>query len=92
MSQSARPRLAINGFGRIGRACARALFERGVDAPFELVAINELAALETGAYLTRHDSTHGRFPVEVAIDDKYLVGQSARAGAQSSGRQATAVG
>lgn len=73
MSQSARPRLAINGFGRIGRACARALFERGVDAQFELVAINELAALETVAYLTRHDSTHGRFPVDVTIDGKYLV-------------------
>lgn len=70
---SSRPRIAINGFGRIGRALARALFERGLHQQFELVAINELAALDVIAYLTRHDSTHGLFPVKVAVDGKYLV-------------------
>lgn len=68
-----RPRLAINGFGRIGRACARALFERGLDTQFELVAINELASLESIAYLTRYDSTHGRFPCNVTIDGDCLL-------------------
>jgi D-erythrose 4-phosphate dehydrogenase len=62
-------RLAINGFGRIGRCLLRALAERqagGVAAgPLQLVAINELADLETMAYLCRYDSTHGRFRGQV---------------------------
>ena len=69
--------LAINGYGRIGRCFLRALLESPVAHNLQVVAINEPANLESMAYLTRFDSTHGRFPgnVEVAgnkllIDDR----------------------
>ncbi len=55
-------RIAINGYGRIGRCFLRALHESTVAVPFEVVAINEPADLDSMAYLTRYDSTHGRFP------------------------------
>ena len=62
-------RVAINGFGRIGRCLLRALVEgesaKSAQMPLKLVAINELADLPTMAYLTKFDSTHGRFPGEV---------------------------
>ncbi|WP_110670779.1 type I glyceraldehyde-3-phosphate dehydrogenase [Salinicola halophilus] len=57
-------RVAINGYGRIGQSVLRALTERP-ELPIEVVAINELADLDTLAYLTRHDTTHGRFPGHV---------------------------
>jgi glyceraldehyde 3-phosphate dehydrogenase/D-erythrose 4-phosphate dehydrogenase len=55
-------RAAINGYGRIGRCLLRAAFERALAGRLDIVAINEIANLETMAYLTRYDSTHGRFP------------------------------
>jgi len=55
-------RVAINGYGRIGRCVLRALIESGRDREVELVAINEPADLASMAYLTRFDSTHGVFP------------------------------
>ena len=58
-------RIAINGFGRIGRCVLRALTERRAEFDFEVIAINEPADLDTIAYLTRYDSTHGRFPSSV---------------------------
>ena len=65
-------RIAINGFGRVGRCVLRALYERHAQLGqhLQVVAINELADLDTIAYLTRYDSTHGRFPgrVELASD------------------------
>lgn len=60
-------RLAINGFGRIGRSVFRALYERQLTDTLPVTAINELADLETIRYLTRYDSTHGRFPGEIAV-------------------------
>ncbi len=59
-------RLAINGYGRIGRSVLRALYEGGHRQRMQVVAINELADARTAAHLTRYDSTHGRFgfPVE----------------------------
>ncbi len=67
-------RLAINGYGRIGRCFLRALLESPVAHNLQLVAINEPANLESMAYLTRFDSTHGRFPGNVEIaDDKLLI-------------------
>ncbi len=62
-------RLAINGFGRVGRCVLRALYERQAQLGerLQVVAINELADLDTIAYLTRYDSTHGRFPGQVAV-------------------------
>ena len=59
-------RLAINGYGRIGRSLVRALFERRLFDELRVVAINEIADLDTILYLTRYDSTHGRFPAPVA--------------------------
>ncbi|MCG6658891.1 erythrose-4-phosphate dehydrogenase [Halomonas campisalis] len=65
-------RIAINGYGRIGQCVLRALVERGAPE-LEVVAINELSDLETIAYLTRYDTTHGRFPGRVATAPGRLV-------------------
>lgn len=54
-------RLAINGYGRIGRSVLRALYESGAREQMQIVAINEPADTKTMAHLTRYDSTHGRF-------------------------------
>lgn len=59
-------RVAINGYGRIGRSVVRALWERQLAARITVVAINELADMDTIVYLTRYDSTHGRFPGSVS--------------------------
>jgi glyceraldehyde 3-phosphate dehydrogenase/D-erythrose 4-phosphate dehydrogenase len=60
-------RLAINGFGRIGRCLLRAIQESPLRDRLEVVAINEPADLDSIAYLTRYDSNHGRFPGTVAV-------------------------
>ncbi|MEY3011865.1 MAG: Glyceraldehyde-3-phosphate dehydrogenase [Pseudomonadota bacterium] len=60
-------RLAINGFGRIGRALAR-ISARDPDCTFELVAVNDLVPVESLAYLTRYDSVHGRFEQPVTVE------------------------
>jgi glyceraldehyde 3-phosphate dehydrogenase/D-erythrose 4-phosphate dehydrogenase len=62
-------RIAINGYGRIGQSILRALYQSSLRENLEIVAINELADIETIAYLTKYDSTHGRFPLSVAVDD-----------------------
>lgn len=79
VSGSCRPfRLAINGYGRIGRCFLRALHEAGLAGELQVVALNEPADLGSIAYLTRFDSTHGRFPVPVeAGDDHLLIGGQA---------------
>lgn len=67
-------RVAINGYGRIGRCVLRALFESQRTNEIEIVALNDLSGLDITAHLTRYDSTHGRFPYSVTIDnDKLLV-------------------
>ncbi len=70
-------RLAINGYGRIGRCFLRALMETPLAHRLQVVAINEPANLESMAYLTRFDSTHGRFAgrVEVGADDLVIDGR-----------------
>jgi glyceraldehyde 3-phosphate dehydrogenase len=60
-------RIAINGFGRIGRNVVRAIFESG-RTDIDVVAINDLGPVETNAHLMRYDSVHGRFPHEVTVD------------------------
>jgi glyceraldehyde 3-phosphate dehydrogenase len=60
-------RVAINGFGRIGRNILRAIAESG-RKDIEVVAVNDLAPVETNAHLLRYDSVHGRFPGEVTVD------------------------
>jgi glyceraldehyde 3-phosphate dehydrogenase len=64
-------RVAINGFGRIGRAAFRSAFESGAD--IDWVAINDLADVETLAALLRHDSVYNRFPGTVEVADGALV-------------------
>src|ERR1700744_741010 len=59
-------RVAINGFGRIGRNILRAAIE-AARKDIEIVAINDLAPIETNAHLLRFDSVHGRFPGEVTV-------------------------
>jgi len=65
-------RLAINGFGRIGRTVLRALQDSPHRPELAIVAINELADAATVAHLTRYDSTHGRFPGTVELRDDRL--------------------
>ena len=60
-------RVAINGFGRIGRNILRAVVEAGRENEMEVLAINDLAPVETNAHLLRYDSVHGRFPGEVTV-------------------------
>src|SRR5215204_6415793 len=59
-------RVAINGFGRIGRNTLRAIVESG-RTDIEVVAVNDLGPVETNAHLLRYDSIHGRFPGEVKV-------------------------
>ncbi|MDA7426862.1 type I glyceraldehyde-3-phosphate dehydrogenase [Primorskyibacter aestuariivivens] len=68
-------KVAINGFGRIGRNILRAIIESG-RTDIEVVAINDLGPVETNAHLLQFDSVHGRFPVEVTTtDDSIDVGR-----------------
>ncbi len=70
---SSRPfRIALNGYGRIGRCVLRALHERKLPINLEIVALNDLADQASIEYLTRFDSTHGRFPGEVEVEDNCL--------------------
>ncbi|AZO50646.1 MAG: type I glyceraldehyde-3-phosphate dehydrogenase [Mesorhizobium sp.] len=67
-------RVAINGFGRIGRNILRAIHESG-RKDIDVVAVNDLGPVETNAHLLRYDSVHGRFPHEVTVDgDQISVG------------------
>lgn len=66
-------RLAINGYGRIGRCVLRALYERGLERRLPVVAINEPADLDGIVHLTRFDSTHGPFPGQVDAADGALL-------------------
>jgi len=70
-------RIAINGYGRIGRSFLRALYEANLQSTLDIVAINELATPEAVAHLTQYDSTHGRFsyPIE-QIDNQLFVGEN----------------
>ena len=65
-------RVAINGYGRIGRSILRALYESDRHKNIKIVAINELADLKTIAHLTKYDTTHGRFPGIVETKDNGL--------------------
>jgi glyceraldehyde 3-phosphate dehydrogenase len=70
-------KVAINGFGRIGRLVARAILERD-DHDLELVAINDLADAKANALLFKYDSVHGRFPGEVSVDGDAIVANGRR--------------
>ncbi|MDA8562032.1 type I glyceraldehyde-3-phosphate dehydrogenase [Gammaproteobacteria bacterium] len=66
-------RVAINGYGRIGRNILRAHYESMGHPDIQIVAINDLGDIETNAHLTRFDTTHGKFPGEVTVSGNDLV-------------------
>lgn len=65
-------RIAINGFGRIGRSIVRAIFEHGLQTEVTVVAINEIAEAEGIAHLLKYDSSHGRFGFPVTLSGEVL--------------------
>ncbi len=66
-------KVAINGYGRIGRNILRAVYEAGRTDEIQIVALNDLGDAETNAHLTRYDTAHGPFSGDVAVDGDYLV-------------------
>ena len=66
-------RVAINGYGRIGRCILRSIFENNRQGEFNVVAINDLSGIDTTVHLTRYDSTHGRFPSKVEASGNIMV-------------------
>ena len=66
-------KVAINGYGRIGRNILRAHYEGGKKHPIDIVALNDLGNAETNAHLTRYDTAHGRFPGKVDVDGESMV-------------------
>jgi glyceraldehyde 3-phosphate dehydrogenase len=66
-------KVAINGYGRIGRNVLRAHYEDGRKHDLAIVAINDLGSPETNAHLTRYDTAHGKFPGKVAVDGDAMV-------------------
>lgn len=66
-------KVAINGYGRIGRNILRALYEHNRNSEIQIVAINDLGDANTNAYLTQYDTVHGKFPGEVSVDGDYLI-------------------
>jgi len=65
-------KVAINGYGRIGRNILRAHYESAKRHPIDIVAINDLGNAETNAHLTRYDTAHGRFNGTVEVDGREI--------------------
>ena len=66
-------KVAINGYGRIGRNVLRAHYEGGKKNDIQIVAINDLGNTESNAHLTRYDTAHGKFPGTVVVDGDYMI-------------------
>jgi glyceraldehyde 3-phosphate dehydrogenase len=66
-------KVAINGYGRIGRNIIRALYESGRNKEIQVVAVNDLGDAKTNAHLTQYDTVHGKFPFEVSVDGDSIV-------------------
>jgi len=66
-------KVAINGYGRIGRNIMRALYESGRNDEISIVAINDLGDANSNAHLTQYDTAHGKFPGTVSVDDGDLL-------------------
>ncbi len=66
-------KVAINGYGRIGRNILRAHYEGGKKHGIQIVALNDLGDAETNAHLTRYDTVHGKFPGSINVEGNYLV-------------------
>ena len=70
-------KVAINGFGRIGRNVFRALYESGIQDQFEVAAVNDLGDANTNAHLLQYDTAHGRFSQPVTVEeDHFIVGKT----------------
>jgi len=66
-------KVAINGYGRIGRNVLRALYESQRTGEIQIVAINDLGDANTNAHLTKYDTVHGRFPGEISVDGDSMI-------------------
>ncbi len=66
-------KVAINGYGRIGRNILRAIYEAGRTDEIQIVAINDLGDVNTNVHLTKYDTVHGRFNAEVSMEGDYMV-------------------
>ena len=66
-------KVAINGYGRIGRNILRAVYENNRTSEIQIVAINDLGDANTNAHLTKYDTVHGRFSGEVSVDGDYMI-------------------
>jgi glyceraldehyde 3-phosphate dehydrogenase len=66
-------KVAINGYGRIGRNVLRAIHESGRAGEFEVVAINDLGDAATNAHLTQYDTAHGKFPGQVSAEGSDII-------------------
>ena len=66
-------KVAINGYGRIGRNILRALYESGRNGEIRIVAINDLGDAETNAHLTRYDTAHGKFNAQVSVEGDHMI-------------------
>ena len=66
-------KVAINGFGRIGRCTLRAIYEQGLQNEFEVVAINASGDLATNAHLLKYDTTHGPSPTSVETEGDNVI-------------------
>ena len=66
-------RVAINGYGRIGRNVLRSFYEGGKKQDIQIVAINDLGNAQSNAHLTRYDTTHGKFPGTVEVDGEFMI-------------------
>ncbi len=66
-------KVAINGYGRIGRNVLRAHYEGGKKNDIQIVAINDLGNTESNAHLTRYDTAHGKFPGTVVVDGDHMI-------------------
>ncbi len=82
-------RVAINGYGRIGRNTLRAFYEANKKHDLQIVAINDLGQASTNAHLTQYDTTHGCFPGTVSVKDNHLVIHSDQD--QAAGRPADTI-
>ena len=66
-------KVAINGYGRIGRNVLRALYESRRTSEIQIVAVNDLGDAETNAHLTQYDTAHGKFPGTVGVEGDSIV-------------------
>ncbi|MBE9562067.1 MAG: erythrose-4-phosphate dehydrogenase, partial [Proteobacteria bacterium] len=66
-------KVAINGYGRIGRNILRAIYEAGRTDEIQIVAVNDLGDANTNAHLTKYDTAHGRFDADVSVEGDNLI-------------------